>query len=117
MSSVPPPESQAKIMMPKVDDPDDIGAQDNYVSWVLKNQKALPPITLQNLFSEVNWLNATIVGFPTLVAIYALVYVKLRWETAVFSVFYYFVTALGKQLLRRVLTNINSFHRYHSGLS
>jgi stearoyl-CoA desaturase (delta-9 desaturase) len=100
MSSVPPPESHANSPLPKVDNPDDydIGIQDSYVSWALKNQKVLPPITWENWFSEVNWLNATIVGFPTLVAIYALFNVKLRWETALFSGFYYFITALGKHL-------------------
>lgn len=121
MSSVPPPESHTKSSLPKVDNPDDhdIGIQDNYVSWALKNQKVLPPITWENWFFEVNWLNATIVGFPTLVAIYALFNVKLRWETALFSVFYYFITALGEQPYYASFTNLNlnCLYRYYGRIS
>lgn len=94
MSSIPPAEPPAKLAdsEPSVD----IDVQENYVSWALKNQKALPPIGWDNWLTEVNWLNAAVVGLPTLVALYAIAAVKLRWETALFSVFYYFITALGK---------------------
>lgn len=94
MSSIPPAEPPAKLATPELSV--DFEVQENYVSWALKNQKVLPPISWDNFLTEVNWLNATIVGVPTLVALYGIATVKLRWETAAFSVFYYFVTALGE---------------------
>jgi len=68
---------------------------ENYVQHTLANAKPLPPITLANWYKNLNLLNCIIVlGTP----IYGLIgwyYVNLTYKTALFSVFYYFVTGLG----------------------
>ena len=77
------------------EEPEDSNIPDNYVSWTLKNQKALPPIRLDNFLQELNWLNVSILTIPPLLAIYGVFNVRLRWETVLFAVFYYFFTGLG----------------------
>ena len=78
------------------DTPIDIDIPDNYVSWTIKNQKARPPITWDNWWKELNYLSLTILTVTPAIAIYGAMTVPLRWQTAVFSVFYYFVTGLGE---------------------
>jgi stearoyl-CoA desaturase (delta-9 desaturase) len=78
-----------------LDEPEDSHIPDNYVSWTLKNQKALPPIRWDNLLQELNWLNVSILTIPPLLSIYGVFNVRLRWETVLFAVFYYFFTGLG----------------------
>jgi len=106
MSSVPPPGMVDKPLKSPamstshnarsaLDEPEDSHIPDNYVSWTLKNQKALPPIRWDNLLQELNWLNVSILTIPPLLTIYGLFNVRLRWETALFAVFYYFFTGLG----------------------
>lgn len=98
MSSVPPPgrSSTTTVNVEKVfEEPADANIPDNYVSWTLKNQKALPPVRWDNLLQELNWLNVSILSIPPLLALYGVTNVRLRWETALFAVFYYFVTGLG----------------------
>lgn len=88
-----PPKSAAEFNAEYI--PADIDIPNNYVSHTLKTQKALPPLSWDNWYTELNWLN---VGILTLTPVFGLVgamYTKLRWETALFSVFYYFVTGLG----------------------
>jgi hypothetical protein len=105
MSSVPPPGMVEKPVTTKpekgFEEPADANIPDNYVSWTLKNQKALPPVRWDNLLQELNWLNVSILTIPPLLAIYGLSNVRLRWETALFAVFYYFVTGLGTLLQPR----------------
>jgi stearoyl-CoA desaturase (delta-9 desaturase) len=74
---------------------DDSNIPDNYVSWTLKNQKALPPVRWDNLLHELNWLNVSILTIPPLLAIYGFLNVRLRWETALFAYIYYLITGLG----------------------
>ena len=77
--------------------PIDVDTPDNYVAWVLKNQKERPPISWDNWWKELNYLSLAIVTVTPAIAICgALAGVPLRWQTAVFSVFYYFVTGLGE---------------------
>ena len=90
-SSVSPAQAQADK-----DVPADLNIPDNYVSWTLKNQKARPPITWDNWWQELNYLSLAILTITPSIAIYGALHVPLRWETAVFSVFYYFVTGLGE---------------------
>ena len=89
----------------KSDVPIDIDIPDNYVAWTLKNQKARPPISWDNWWKELNYLSLTILTVTPAIAIYGAMTVPLRWQTAVFSVFYYFVTGLGESTpcLRRIL--------------
>src|ERR1700722_13513463 len=75
--------------------PEDLNIPDNYVSYTLKTQKSLPPVSWSNYTSELNWLNvAILIGSPILGFVGAW-FTKLRWETALFSVFYYYFTGLG----------------------
>ena len=75
--------------------PVDIDIPDNYVSWALKNQEALPPFQWRNILNELNWLNVCILTVPPLLTAYAILYVPLQTKTFVFSIVYYFVTGLG----------------------
>ena len=106
MSSVPPPEMKNRSAPPSTlskgkgsTTPIDIDIPDNYVSWTLNNQKALPPFQWSNIFNELNWLNVFILFVPPLLTIHAILYVPLQTKTFFFSVFYYFVTGLGGSLL------------------
>lgn len=78
--------------------PADINIPDNYVSWTLKNQKPLPPITLDNLLQNLQWLTLAILTITPSIAIYGLFTVKMRWETFLWSVIYYFITGLGEYI-------------------
>ncbi|KAI0360555.1 delta 9-fatty acid desaturase protein [Trametes cingulata] len=79
----------------KSDVPIDIDIPDNYVSWTLKNQKERPPIGWNNWWKELNYLSLTILTVTPSIAIWGAFHVPLMWQTAVFSVFYYFFTGLG----------------------
>ncbi|KAJ7339982.1 hypothetical protein DFH08DRAFT_783495 [Mycena albidolilacea] len=68
---------------------------ENYVSHVLKTTKPLPPVTYNNLLSELNWIAVFVLTLPPAVSFIGAYYTKLRWETALFAVSYYFYTGLG----------------------
>ena len=102
MSSIPPLEVKNRSSPPSalskgkgLTTPVDIDIPDNYVSWTLKNQKALPPFEWGNFLNDLNWLNVAILTVPPFLALYAILYVPLQTKTFLFSVFYYFVTGLG----------------------
>ncbi|TFY81300.1 hypothetical protein EWM64_g2712 [Hericium alpestre] len=87
---------QSKGALPEADAiPIDLNIPDNYVDYTIKNTKALPPIGWNNWWKELNYLTVAILTLTPAIAIYGAFTTKLRWETAVFSVFYYFVTGLG----------------------
>ena len=95
----PPVRASAPTTKPvKEEVPADQNIPDNYVQWVLKNQKELPPITWQTLLSEIKWLDFSILTITPAIALWGIFNVNLRWETAVWSVIYYFITGLGKRL-------------------
>ena len=87
----PPMESKAL----KSDVPIDLNIPDNYVSWTLKNQKERPPIGWNNWWKELNYLSLTILTVTPAIAIWGAFHVPLMWQTAAFSVLYYFFTGLG----------------------
>lgn len=91
-----PIKSPAPLKMAKEEEPADMNIPDNYVAWTLKTQKPLPPVTLNNWWKELNYLSLSILTIVPTIAIIGACYVKLRWETAVWSVLYYFVTGLGE---------------------
>ncbi|KAI0305122.1 delta9-fatty acid desaturase [Multifurca ochricompacta] len=98
MSSVPLSASNAA----KVDNdlrldelPADLNIPDNYVDYTLKNTKPLPPVTWNNWWKELNYLSLAILVVAPSIALYGAFTTKLRWETAVFASFYYFVTGVG----------------------
>jgi hypothetical protein len=80
----------------KEETPADLNLPDNYVSWSLKNQKPAPPITLGNLLQNIQWVSFIVLTVTPSLALYGALTVKLRWETAVWSVIYYFITGLGE---------------------
>lgn len=81
----------------KVDDPlpVDLNIPDNYVQHTLKNTKPRPPITLNNLLGELNYLTCSILIGTPLLGIIGACYTPLQWKTFVFSIVYYFFTGLG----------------------
>ncbi|KAJ7199632.1 hypothetical protein GGX14DRAFT_699786 [Mycena pura] len=74
---------------------DDSPEVDNYVSRVLKTTKPLPPVTRENFLSELNWFNVAILTVVHITSVAGICCTKLRWETALFSVFYYYISCLG----------------------
>lgn len=103
----PPPEIAAlspplspkseKADLKKSDDvvPIDINIPDNYVQHTLKTQKELPPIGWHNWWKEISWVSTTVLTVTPTIAIVGAFYASLQWKTALFAVFYYFVTGLG----------------------
>jgi stearoyl-CoA desaturase (delta-9 desaturase) len=53
------------------------------------------PITSQNWYKHVNWLNVILIGGVPLAGLVASAWTPLRLSTAVWSVLYYFATGLG----------------------
>ncbi|KAJ7241048.1 delta 9-fatty acid desaturase protein [Mycena haematopus] len=92
MSSVYPRRASPPVDAPPVVLPADV---ENFVSHTLKTTKALPPITWNNFLTELNWLNVAILSLTPVASIIGAYTTKLRWETALFSVFYYYFTGLG----------------------
>ncbi|CCM02507.1 uncharacterized protein FIBRA_04609 [Fibroporia radiculosa] len=90
-----PPSTLKNIKMTKEEEPADMNIPDNYVAWTLKNQKPLPPVSWNNWWKELNYLSLSILTITPSIALWGAFHVKLRWETAIWSVFYYFVTGLG----------------------
>jgi stearoyl-CoA desaturase (delta-9 desaturase) len=72
---------------------------ENYVSHTLKTTKPLPPISWNNFFSEINWLNVAILILTPIMGVIGVYYTRLRWETALFSFFYYYYTGFGESRL------------------
>ncbi|KAK0506400.1 delta 9-fatty acid desaturase protein [Armillaria luteobubalina] len=79
----------------KKDVPIDLYIPDNYVQHTLTTTKPLPPITLSNIFNEINWLSFTILTSTPIMGVIGACYTKLRWETAIWATVYYFITTLG----------------------
>lgn len=101
MSTVPLSASEvAKLEkdLRKAELPADINIPDNYVDYTLKNTKPLPPVTWNNWWKELNYLSLAILTITPAVALYGSFTTKLRWETAVFAVMYYFITGWGVYL-------------------
>ena len=102
MSSVPPSARDGARLdnnLREAELPADINIPDNYVDHTLKNTKPLPPVTWNNFWKELNYLSLAILTITPSVALYGAFTTKLRWETAAFAVFYYFVTGLGQYLV------------------
>ncbi|KAH9852508.1 delta 9-fatty acid desaturase protein [Lenzites betulinus] len=75
--------------------PSDIDIPDNYVAYTLKTQKEQPPVGWHNWWKELNYLSCAVLTVTPSIAIWGFLNVPLKWQTAVFSVFYYFFTGLG----------------------
>jgi stearoyl-CoA desaturase (delta-9 desaturase) len=99
MASVPPSALDASRVekdLRQAELPADFNIPDNYVDYTLKNTKPLPPITWNNVWGNINYLSLAILIMTPSIALYGAITTKLRWQTAAFSVFYYFVTGLGE---------------------
>ena len=83
---------------------------ENYVTQTLKNQKILPPLGRDNWYKELVWLNVGILCLTPVIGLVGAYYTKLRWQTAVFGVFYYFLTGLGEKLFKRTLNVLFTPH-------
>ncbi len=79
----------------KKDVPIDLNIPDNYVQHTLTTTKPLPPISLSNILNEINWLSFIILTSTPIMGVIGAYYTKLRWETAIWAVVYYFITGLG----------------------
>ena len=74
---------------------DEAVIEDNYVRKVLAKEKPLPPITLRSLWKEINVVSTLALTVVPALAFYGAMNVKLQWQTALWSVVYYFFTGLG----------------------
>ncbi|KAI0070752.1 delta 9-fatty acid desaturase [Panus rudis PR-1116 ss-1] len=92
-----PPMKKSQLAKDEKDSskPVDIDVPDNYVQWTLKNSKELPPITIHNVLQNINWISFLVLTVTPAIAIYGAFHVKLTWQTALWSVIYYFITGLG----------------------
>ena len=83
--------------------PADSNIPDNYVSWTLKNQKELPPITWNNWWKELNYISCAVLTVTPAIAIWGLFNVSLQWKTFAWSIVYYYITGLGESSLSVLL--------------
>jgi stearoyl-CoA desaturase (Delta-9 desaturase) len=98
MSSVPLSDSDTTKLdndLQAAELPADLNIPNNYVDHTLKNTRPLPPINWNNWWKELNYLSLAILTIAPFIALYGAFTTKLRWETAIFATFYYFVTGLG----------------------
>jgi len=79
--------------LPRDDEADDVPR--SYVQHTLDTTEPLPPVGLHNWWKELNWLNVSLLTFTPGIAIYGAFTTKLVWQTAVWSVVFYFITGLG----------------------
>lgn len=96
----------------------DASIPDNYVEHVLRTNKPLPPITWSNLAGEVQWISFIAIFIFPIVGFIGAYHTELRWQTAVWSVMYYFLTGLGMCSFQRV--ELNGFYsqiRYYRRIS
>ena len=74
---------------------------DNYVRKVLAKEKPLPPITLGNLYKNINVISTLALTVVPALAIYGAFTTPVMWQTALWAVAYYFYTGLGEFRLPR----------------
>lgn len=111
-----PPQTSPKLSSSECT-PAEVEVEDNYVTRTLKNQPMLPPLDRHNWYKEMVWLNVGIIFVTPVVGLVGAYYTELRWETALFSIFYYFLTGMGEYAL--ACGFIPSPHlpsRYHRGV-
>ncbi|CAK5271149.1 unnamed protein product [Mycena citricolor] len=67
----------------------------SYVAHLIKNSKSRQAVSWTNWMGEVIWFHAILLTLVPLFGAIGAYYTPLRWETALFSVAYYFYTGLG----------------------
>ena len=85
----------SKAPKPDSNVPVDLCIPDNYVEHTLKTTKALPPFSWKNILNDLNWLNVAILILTPIISTIGACFTKLRWETFLFSILYYYITGLG----------------------
>ncbi|KAN0088013.1 hypothetical protein V8E55_006634 [Tylopilus felleus] len=68
---------------------------DNFVSYIVKHQEALPPITWKNWYKELNWLHVFILVVPPTIGIFGAFYTPLRIKTAIWLWVYSHIIGFG----------------------
>jgi stearoyl-CoA desaturase (Delta-9 desaturase) len=69
--------------------------RNNYVQRTLLNEPEKPAISWSNWYTEVNWPQATLLCAEPLIALYGLLTTAFVWQTAAFTVLWYFLTGFG----------------------
>jgi len=81
-----------------IENPDDIPAEavpENFVSYTLQHQEALPPVTWKNWFSELNWYSAFVLFVLPVLGLIGAWNTPLRLKTAIWFAVYSFLAAFG----------------------
>lgn len=73
-------------------EPADLHIPDNYVQHTLTTVPPLPPIQFKNILNELQWISVLAITITPTIAIWGAMHTTLKWQTAVFAVFWYFVT-------------------------
>jgi len=68
---------------------------DSYVQKTLAREKPLPPITWKNWTKNIQLVSTLALTIVPALTVYGALTTKLRWQTAVWCVLYYFFTGLG----------------------
>ena len=115
VDAVPKPVGLTRFVQDPDHPPADANIPDNYVSYTLKYQKPLPPVTRENLFQNLDWLNVGILGLTPLLGFTGAYCTRLRWETAIWAVVYYYMTGFGSCPFLLVLGVVNAVFLRHNG--
>ena len=81
-----------------IENPHDIPAEavpENFVSYALKHQEELPPITWENWYKELHWLQIFVLVFPPILVIIGFCYTPILAKTFVWGVIYGHLTGMG----------------------
>lgn len=90
-----PPQSPPPAKHLETEEPSDLHIPDNYVQHTLATVPPLPPVKFKDILSELQWVSCLALTVTPALAIYGAFTTQLKWQTALFSVFWYFVTGLG----------------------
>ncbi|KAJ7270841.1 delta 9-fatty acid desaturase [Mycena rebaudengoi] len=83
---MPPSPSSGSVEVPEIE---------NYAVHVLETSKPRPPVTWGNSLEELDWINTGSLCLSLTLAFVGAYFTKLRWQTALFSCFYYWFTGLS----------------------
>lgn len=86
----PPPEK--RTIDERSAEPADQHIPDNYVQHTLASVPPLPPIQFKHILKEVQWISFLALTITPMLSIYGAFTTTLKWQTFLFSVFWYFVT-------------------------
>ncbi|KAG6369320.1 delta 9-fatty acid desaturase protein [Boletus reticuloceps] len=78
--------------------PDNISVEavpDNFVSYVLKHQEALPPVTWKNWYSELDWQHVFVLFVPLTFGLIGAWHTPLRLKTGILLLVYTRLTGFG----------------------